>query len=66
MLIKFLWIVWVNDKNNLVPKNVINGVFKYFEDEPDMGINVPNKPMVDGGGTTDVYDAVEAGEHFDS
>ena len=61
MLIKFLWIVWVNDKNNLIPKNVINAVFKYFEDDPGMGINVLNKPMIDSGGTDDVYDAVEAG-----
>ena len=53
-------LVWVNDKGNQVPKNVINAVFKYIEDNPNMGINVPNKAMIDSG-ENDVYDAIESG-----
>ena len=55
--------MWVNDKNNLVPKNVINAVFKYIEDNPNMGIIVPNKAMIDGS-EDDVYNTIESGIYW--
>ena len=55
-----LLLVWVNEKRNVVEKDAINAVFKYVEDNPDVGINVPNKVLVDTD-ETDVYLAVDKG-----
>ena len=39
----------------------MNAVFKYFEDNPEMGVTIPNHSMVDSD-DTDVYLAIETGK----
>ena len=45
----------------MVEKDVITAVFKYFEDNPDLGVTISNKLMVESD-DTDVSLGVETGK----